>query len=618
VQGTPGDPGSPGIPGPTGPTGPSGVTTPVFPDNLFRVSDNLDLSKQLAFQVGTVSASQTRTLTVPDADTTIVGTDVAQTLTRKTLQAANGAQSAAVVKGATSQNAPLLVLQDSGGNEILRLDGNGANNTWVGQSAGAGQGGNGNVAVGDTALQNNTGGSDNTAIGYEALAANVLGGSNTAVGRAALRNTVGSSNTGVGLNALQGNTTGNRNTAIGTGALSAGGYVTADNTAVGNQALQNTTTGPSNSALGSSALQNNVSGSNNTAVGRNALRDNTASNNTAVGAQALQSNATGGANTALGSGALAANISGSENLALGGSALANNTIGQGNVAVGNAALQATFSSSNSTAVGWRALEASTSSDNTAVGAQALRSNFNGVHNAALGSEALRNNVTGNRNTAVGFQALAANTSGDSNTAVGFQALTGTNFTNTSGIGINAVVTNNDQVQLGNSATTTFAFGAVQNRSDARDKADVRDTALGLDFITALRPVDFRWDMRDDYRPSPPEAPGPEATQPERLAYEGALHQWAKAAQLGNLTHDGSQKRSRFHHGLIAQDVADVIARTGIDFGGYQDHTLTGGDDVRSLGYEEFIAPLIKAIQELAAKNAALELRLAALENSRSE
>jgi len=32
---------------------------------------------------------------------------------------------------------------------------------------------------------------------------------------------------------------------------------------------------------------------------------------------------------------------------------------------------------------------------------------------------------------------------------------------------------------------------VQNRSDANDKADVRPTVLGLDFINSLRPVDFK-------------------------------------------------------------------------------------------------------------------------------
>ena len=78
--------------------------------------------------------------------------------------------------------------------------------------------------------------------------------------------------------------------------------------------------------------------------------------------------------------------------------------------------------------------------------------------------------------------------------------------------------------------------------------------------------------------------------------------------MGNLTHDGTHKRTRFHHGLIAQEVAELIARTGIDFGGYQDRTIKGGDDALSLGYDEFIAPLIKAVQELAGRNEELLVR----------
>ena len=36
----------------------------------------------------------------------------------------------------------------------------------------------------------------------------------------------------------------------------------------------------------------------------------------------------------------------------------------------------------------------------------------------------------------------------------------------------------------------------------------------------------------------------------------------------------------------------------MDFGGFQDHAVNGGQDVLSLGYMELIAPLIKAVQEL--------------------
>jgi hypothetical protein len=40
---------------------------------------------------------------------------------------------------------------------------------------------------------------------------------------------------------------------------------------------------------------------------------------------------------------------------------------------------------------------------------------------------------------------------------------------------------------------------------------------------------------------------------------------------------------------------------GVDFGGYQDHKINGGEDVLSIGYDEMIAPLVKAIQELKAE-----------------
>lgn len=430
-----GDDGTAGATGPTGPTGPSALSDPVFPDNLFRVTGDQDPSKELAFEVDGLTAATTRTLTVPDADTTIVGTDVVQTLTNKTLQAASGAVNAAIIKAAPSQSAPLVMLQDNSGGELARINMDDGFNTWVGNGAG----------------QAITTGIANTALGYQAL----------------LNNTSGTTNTGLGNSTLFFNTSG------------------ISNTALGNWALVSNTNGDGNTAAGHQALFNNTSGSSNVALGRNALLDNRSGSN-----------------------------------------------------------------------------------NTAVGEGALRFNFN-------------------------------------------------NYINTTGVGANSVVTGDHQVQLGGIINgigpTTYVYGSVQDRSDLRDKADVRDTQLGLGFIQALRPVDFRWDLRDAYRPEPPAAPGPEATEAEQTSYKSALAAWQEASTLANLTHDGTHTRTRFHHGLIAQEVAEVIARTGIDFGGYQDHAVKGGDDVLSLGYAEFIAPLIKAVQELAAENTRIRERLKALE-----
>lgn len=54
-------------------------------DTLFTIQDDGDTSKQVKFQASGVTTATTRTLTIPDASTTIVGTDATQTLTNKTV-----------------------------------------------------------------------------------------------------------------------------------------------------------------------------------------------------------------------------------------------------------------------------------------------------------------------------------------------------------------------------------------------------------------------------------------------------------------------------------------------------------------------------------------------------
>lgn len=65
----------------------SSATGPLFQDSLFSLFDNSDATKLLQFQLSGITTGTTRTLTVPDASTTLVGTDTTQTLTNKTLTA---------------------------------------------------------------------------------------------------------------------------------------------------------------------------------------------------------------------------------------------------------------------------------------------------------------------------------------------------------------------------------------------------------------------------------------------------------------------------------------------------------------------------------------------------
>jgi len=111
--------------------------------------------------------------------------------------------------------------------------------------------GNGNTALGNTALLNNTTGFGNTALGAGAL----------------FFNTTGSGNTAVGVNALSGDfSTGNANTALGQFTL-INNTKGNGNTALGSQALARNTTGSSNTALGVEAGSFLTTGSHNIHIG---------------------------------------------------------------------------------------------------------------------------------------------------------------------------------------------------------------------------------------------------------------------------------------------------------------------------------------------------------------
>ncbi|QKF94437.1 hypothetical protein QKU48_gp0979 [Fadolivirus algeromassiliense] len=61
------------------------LTNKTLDDSTTYFADNSDNTKKMQFQLSGITASTTRTLTVPNADTTLVGTDTTQTLTNKTL-----------------------------------------------------------------------------------------------------------------------------------------------------------------------------------------------------------------------------------------------------------------------------------------------------------------------------------------------------------------------------------------------------------------------------------------------------------------------------------------------------------------------------------------------------
>jgi hypothetical protein len=147
---------------------------------------------------------------------------------------------------------------------------------------------------------------------------------------------------------------------------------------------------------------------------------------------------------------------------------------------------------------------------------------------------------------------------------------------------------------------------IARSSDKRDTFQIKDTEFGLDFIKSLRPVDYILDVRNDYITEAPEYPTEPASEDQIKDYEKKYNEWVGSRSLTPIVPNGENKRSRFHHGLIAQEVKSVLESKGIDFGGFQDRKIKGGEDVLGIVYEELIAPLIKSVQELSAKVEALE------------
>jgi len=151
---------------------------------------------------------------------------------------------------------------------------------------------------------------------------------------------------------------------------------------------------------------------------------------------------------------------------------------------------------------------------------------------------------------------------------------------------------NNAVSLGGSSykwTAVWAVNGTIQTSDGREKTEVTDASLGSDFIKSLRPVSYKW-------------------------IEGGQKDTGERDEKNNYIYE-SVPGARTHWGFIAQEVKEAVDAAGVDFGGW---VLTDKDDPDSqqaLRYDQFIAPLTKALQEALAKIETLEAKVAALEGA---
>jgi len=224
--------------------------------------------------------------------------------------------------------------------------------------------------------------------------------------------------------------------------------------------------------------------------------------------------------------------------------------------------------------------------NCACGANVLEDINTGQFNCALGNKAGKNIYDGNYNLFIGDSAGFGIKNGDYNIGCGYQSLYGNfNGNHNIGIGLNsgsaslsdnnicigAVINyntenkliigyidageanlncikifENNSIYIGPIFYKIYTYGRLYSISDIRDKTNIKDTLLGLDFINKLRPVDFIY-IKD--------------------------------------------KTNKLHNGFIAQEI-ELLNDTFIKI------DKNSENNKYFISYSSFIAPIVKAIQEL--------------------
>jgi tellurite resistance-related uncharacterized protein len=225
-----------------------------------------------------------------------------------------------------------------------------------------------------------------------------------------------------------------------------------------------------------------------------------------------------------------------------------------NTASGIGALYSNTSGYLNTAVGLNGLYTnSAGSFNSAFGNGALYLNEDGSYNTAIGSRAAYSNTSGSYLVAVGREALFNNTTGDFNTVIGYAAdVTTGGITNATAIGYNAKVNDSNKVRIGNTSVTVIEGNVgLTVTSDARLKEDIATIESGLAFIKDLNPVSY---------------------------------------------HRINSDSDDIEMGLLAQEVEEVLAAHGLSNSGMVHQASE--DAYRSVRYNDLLAPMIRAIQQL--------------------
>ena len=214
----------------------------------------------------------------------------------------------------------------------------------------------------------------------------------------------------------------------------------------------------------------------------------------------------------------------------------------------------------------------TGDNNISIGSESMKNPTSATENVAIGRYAGAGLTDGNFNVMIGSSAGSSQTTGCANVYIGRD--TPENDTTSNEV----IIYNGSNYARFQGSDTSWAF-----TSDGRDKTNVQDLLLGLSFINTLKPRQFEWDWREDNK-------------------------------AGNGT---------IRSGFIAQEILEATDAAGLsrtaDESVTSKNVYTGLVDVTNpdqyqVSTGELVPMLVKAVQELSAKNDALEARIAALES----
>ena len=257
------------------------------------------------------------------------------------------------------------------------------------------------------------------------------------------------------------------------------------------------------------------------------------------------------------------------------------TTGTMNVAVGSSTLKGVSSGSYNVAIG------------ASVGAEVTDGGSN-VFVGGDGGSGTSSTSAGSNNVAIGV-GTANNWHGSGNIQIGkgagFLNLTSTNRIV---IGTGLYGDNNDRtVSIGDNTGYVYASYASSaswtQTSDERLKKNIADDSLGLSFINDLRTVTYKWKPISELDDS--------VIRKDPVTGESV---------------QGEKDTEQTFHGLIAQEVKTAMDNAGCTtFDGWTEENDSG---IQGVSREQFVIPLIKAVQELSAEIVSLKSRLSALED----